>query len=297
MNEKMSKNVKGSIYETFSQFHPNAWDIYERDYCGVLQVDYGKEIGQQYNPVTIEQYALVCYNEFLKTRKEEWKDMFFQQVNWLVSAYDYITNDAIAIPYHFKLHDSGNPWYSGLDSAHFISIMRRAYELTQNSEFLDLMIKSKNFLILPLNKGGVLSKTPEGNVWIEEYQGSKRPHVLNGFQYIIIGLADYLECFPDDIKMREFFQDCLLSLKMNVDKYEKYFWLLYDRSMDKYRFVSTNYMPLQARKMLHLNNILKGGWKEYYWRWMMYYYISPIRYIRLLPMDWQNAIFEVIAKR
>ena len=45
-------------------------------------------------------------------------------------------------------------------------------------------------MAIPLNKGGVLSTTPEGLPWIEEYPGQPTSHVLNGFMFSVIGLLE-----------------------------------------------------------------------------------------------------------
>lgn len=192
----------------------------------------------------------------IKTKEDKYLKEFFIQVNWLVNAIDHITKDAIA--YHFKFEDIEPPWYSGLDAALYLSVMGRAYEITHESKYLNMMVQSKNFLMLPIEEGGVLSKTDEGYFWVEEYVSDFYPHVLNGFQYVIISLTEYLRYFSSDRLTRHFQEKCLCSLK-NLDKYEKYYWLLYDTYEEKYHFVSNNYMPMQAYKMLHLDHILMGG--------------------------------------
>ena len=54
------------------------------DRKGIPLVDYGKEIGHQYNPVTVSKYAIAAYERYLKTNIETDKLIFLKQANWLV---------------------------------------------------------------------------------------------------------------------------------------------------------------------------------------------------------------------
>lgn len=65
----MELDLSLGVYESFSKRCCEGWDIYSRDGEGVLQVDYGMNIEIQYNPVTIEQYALVYYNTYKNERR------------------------------------------------------------------------------------------------------------------------------------------------------------------------------------------------------------------------------------
>lgn len=299
---RLGEYISFSHLEMLSYYKNPGFKI---DDQGIMRVDYEGEIGIQYHPVAIEQYALMNYNAWIKTEKKEYLDVFFQQVEWLTHHFDYVTEQAIAIPYHATFHDLVDPWYSALDAAHFLSILSRAYVLTSDKQYLALMRKSRNFLMLPIEDGGVKSSTEDGYVWIEEYPSKECEHVLNGFQFVIIGLADYLSCVDDDLEVKALYEVCLQSLRKCVGRYEKFFWLVYEVHDKKYHFVSTHYMPMQAQQMYHLYNIcyvdknVNGGgrWLYYYWKWKLFYIISPVRYIRMLPMSWQNSIFKIIATK
>ncbi|HVO37303.1 MAG TPA: dockerin type I domain-containing protein [Candidatus Acidoferrum sp.] len=51
---------------------------------GIPTVEYGWMIEYQYNPVTIEEYALALYHQYLSTGNESYSRQFMIQANWLV---------------------------------------------------------------------------------------------------------------------------------------------------------------------------------------------------------------------
>ena len=106
--------------------------------------------------------------------------------------------------------------------AEFISVLIRYYSLTKDENVLPLIIKTRNLLLTPEADGGLLSKTPEGNTWIEEYGGSKQErHVLNGFFVTVISLYEYCQLFPDDKEARVILNDCYESIKKSLNESNK----------------------------------------------------------------------------
>lgn len=218
------------------------------DTVGILKAN------NNYNPVSISQFALACYDHYIKTGDEKYKTHFLNQVNYLLDKKNFHDkgDDGIAYPYLFKFHDLQPPWYSGLAQGEVISVLIRYYSLTKDKKVLPVIKRIKDFMLLPLTKGGLLNTTAEGNTWIEEYPNSKQHlHVLNGFFITTIGLIEYCYIFPDDKQASDIKEKCLTAIKQSIPFYETgNNWLTYDRGSKG--SVSSWYMKAQVLEMEHL---------------------------------------------
>ncbi len=76
------------------------------------------------NPVSISQYALMCFNEYNKTKDKQYYDKFINQVKYLTDStqYVYINDTCIGYPYNFPFHDLKPNWYSGMSQAESIYV-------------------------------------------------------------------------------------------------------------------------------------------------------------------------------
>lgn len=130
-------------YLCFEYMDEKYWDSYEHDNNGLPMVNYGSDIGMQYNPVTIEQYALVMYNLYIVDNENYYLQAFFSAVDWLVDNIELNSNGVTGIPYKFDLtrYALYSPWYSGMEIGQLISVMLRAYYLTGNYRFLNVASK------------------------------------------------------------------------------------------------------------------------------------------------------------
>jgi len=235
------------------------WEqLYIIDGNGVVCVDYKGDIGIQYNPTTIAQYALACYNNYIETWDDAVKDIFLKQVQWLKTNYTVIDDNTIGYQYDFSWAPYGlsTGWYSGLAQGQIISVFTRAYDLTGDKTLIPLMVKAKNLMLLPVTEGGLMAYTPEGYIWIEEYPSEKPSLVLNGFVSSVVGLYDYISFFPEDENTRYYFNQCIDSLKKTITCYDTGDWLIYDRYQDNLlQPVNERYMRFQAKQMEQMYNI------------------------------------------
>ncbi len=235
------------------------WEqLYIIDDNGVVCVDYKGDISIQYNPTTIAQYALACYNNYIETGDDAVKDIFLKQVQWLKTHYTVINDNTIGYQYDFPWLSYGlsTGWYSGLAQGQIISVFARAYDLTGDKTLIPLMVKSKNLMLLPVKEGGLMAHTPEGYIWVEEYPSEKPSLVLNGFVSTVLGLYDYMSFFPEDENTRCFYNHCIDSLKKTIAYYDTGDWLVYDRYQDNHIMpVNERYMRFQTKQMEQMYNI------------------------------------------
>lgn len=229
---------------------PRLWeDSYLINENGVPEVMFNNNY--QKHPVASAQYGLVSYDDYLKTKNDESLEKFWNQVFFLERYGQIVGDDEIAFPYLFNLkeYELIAPWYSGLAQGNAASIFIRAYYLSNDEKFKKLALKSLNFMLKSLEKGGCQTETPEGLMWISEYPNDKVPYVLNGFVFSIIGLGEY-SALSDDINFQNLFMDYVHVLKEVIPYYEKDDWLIYDRLHNKK--VDNNYMGFQILQLYQL---------------------------------------------
>jgi hypothetical protein len=63
-------------YHSIIPFDLSTWEFSPFDQDGIVMVNYGEEIGTQYNPVTVSQYALVNYNLYIHNWDERYREEF-----------------------------------------------------------------------------------------------------------------------------------------------------------------------------------------------------------------------------
>jgi hypothetical protein len=260
------------------------------------------------NPVSICQYALMCFDRYKKTQDIRYYDKFMNQVKYLRDSteYVYVNDTCIGYPYNFPFHDLKPNWYSGMSQAEAISVLVRYFSLSQDKTVLPLIVKLKNLMLLSVKEGGNLGRTPEGNIWIEEYPNSKRKaQVLNGYFIILVGLFEYCQLFPLDVEAKNKLAEGIASLKISVDKYDTGSWLLYDRTSGA--MASNWYMKAQVLEMKHLYLLTQDDFfKRQMMLWSTYIDNHPISLpgclitdhkfstkIEKPQNDWYNASFHL----
>jgi hypothetical protein len=199
----------------------------------IIRVYYHHIHEWHYNPVTSAQFALACYDDYISTGNENSKKIFFQQVRFFRENCHEI-GEMIAFPYLFPFNSLQPPWYSGLAQGQVLSVLVRAFILTEDVYYLDFAEKVTAFMFLPTNKswigggGGVFTYTPEGFEWIEEYPTVPASYVWNGFVFAVMGLIDYNKLHPTS-KNTEHIRQFILSIKGTINIYDRGYKLLYDR--------------------------------------------------------------------
>ena len=237
----------------------------------IPKVDYrflDKALNWQYNPVTISQFALCLYDEYINESDQNKKDIFFKQVNWLASNFTAIDEQNYTIYYNFpnKWYDLTPPWFSGMAQGQIASVFIRAFLLSNDLRYKELAQKFLNLMIRSKEKGGSLILTPEGGYWIEEYVSPKPSMVLNGHLFGLIGLCEYNFIFKDSPYL-EICEKIIQSTLKLVHLYEKDNWLIYARDYVTNK-CSQKYMGLQVLEAKHLYRLTDlEGFNDIYTRW------------------------------
>jgi len=218
-----------SYYIDFDKSIGEDFSEYEFDEQGIPLVRFYRSAEWQHNPVTVCQYALANYNEYIKSGNHQFKTIFLKQLNWLLENYESGPNDSIVWTYKFNssFYNLKMPWISGMAQGEALSVLLRAFQLTENSDYLSLADKIWNIFSVPVTSGGIRSTYPNGDVLIEEYPTQPCSCVLNGFIFALFGVYDYYKVTQKE-QVFLLFNQCLKSLKNNLHKYDSSYWSYYD---------------------------------------------------------------------
>ncbi len=198
-----------------------------------------------YNPVIIAQYGLGSLQLYEITKKEEYKKIFMNTLNWFSN--NYIEKKDLGYlwiyDYDNKWYDVKKPWISAMAQGEISSCFIRGYLLTKNKSYLELAEKSFISMIIPVEKGGLARINTDG-IWLEEAPSKNPSYILNGFIFAIFGIYDLFM-----ITKKKIYYDVLTSsinrLKKDLKKFDSKYWSYYDLmykvlAKSKYHYIHIN---------------------------------------------------------
>jgi len=249
------------------------------DANGIPKLDYHGEVGLQYNPIAIAQYALGNYNHYLKGADPARFDKFLLAADWLVDNLEknpkgvWVWNHYFDWEYRDTLY---SPWYSALSQGQGISCLVRAHLETKNDKYLGAAEKALNSFLVELDQGGVTYQDQDGNVWLEETIVDPPTHILNGFLWAIWGIYDYY-LYTSDSRAKALFNQGISTLVAHLPSYDTGFWSLYEHSGTRlFMLASPFYHQLhivQLKVMNHITGIdifkeFADKWEKYQKNWI-----------------------------
>lgn len=165
-----------------------------------------------YNPVTLSQFALSSYAEYLRGEKD--KVEFLKICDLILSLVD---PDG-ALRYEFEWYNGNTGerypvgWTSSMAQGHALSCFARAYHLTQEPKYLEGGGRVLSYLMLDKEEGGVKTTLADldpflsDRIFFEEYVSTPNSYTLNGYIFTLLGLYDWsalTRTYPDQIGFNE----------------------------------------------------------------------------------------------
>ena len=245
---------------------------YDRN--GIPLLNYHGRVGLQYNPIAIAQYGLGNYNLFCRTRNDERRQKFLRAADWLVANLEQNSFGLWVWNHHFDWEyrtPLKAPWYSGLAQGQGISVLVRAYLVTENDTYLNAARKAFEPFLKTTDKGGVAYLDENGHTWLEEYIVFPPTHILNGFIWASWGVYDYYLATRESIAKR-LFEQSIETLEANLEKYDAGFWSLYELSGTRLKMLASPFYHRLHIVQLRILHRLTGKsiFNEYAERWAMY---------------------------
>ncbi len=226
---------------------------YTFDNKGIIKLKNGK-----YHPLTIAQYGVLAYYQYIDSMDSTFFRRCINQVNYFKDSTrvnSLFNGKGIGLPYNFNFKDLKAPWYSGMTQGYALSYLLRYYTLTKDKTILPIIKKIAFVLISPQETGGTISTSKDGCYWIEEYPNSKKSRqVLNGFINALIGLYEYCQFFKEDLIALQIFNETYDCLKKNLEYYDTPTWSFYNRNNVP---ITNKYLWYQIYEMRHLYELFK----------------------------------------
>ena len=164
------------------------------DEKGIPMLDYHGKIGRQYNPIAIAQWGLGNYNHFARTADKERRTSFCGPAIGFVIIWNRMRGGVLVWNHHFDWEyrtPLRAPWYSALAQGQGISLLVRAFRVTNNKIYL--RARGAGFCQLSERyecRRSIVHRS-EKNLWFEEYIVSPPTHILNGFIWAAWGVYDF----------------------------------------------------------------------------------------------------------
>lgn len=172
-----------------------------------------------YFPVAIFQYGLGCYDLYLETNEDKYLSKVLQCADW---AYRHLDEKGRWNNFFYIYPE--HP-YGAMAQGEGVSLMLRAYKVTNDNKFLSASKRAIDFMLQPIEAGGTTIYS-ENDVIFAEY--THLPIVLNGFIFAWWGLYDYVNVINDNGWYKSKLEASLNSLINILPKFRCSFWSKYD---------------------------------------------------------------------
>jgi heparosan-N-sulfate-glucuronate 5-epimerase len=182
------------------------------DADGIVLTPNGSDL--EYNTVDISQYALGYYGLWWTTGSVANRTGFLHYADWMV---DHQSSSGLWL-YTYQVWTIKPPWHSALAQGQAISVLVRAWDMTQNQKYLTAATAAMRTFSKPYADDGVASY--EGSdTFYEQYDPSFMPHVLNGFMFALIGLNEY-HAMVGDAESGRLFDAGATTLARNLHRWD-----------------------------------------------------------------------------
>lgn len=191
-----------------------------------------------YYPISIGQFGLAVFNDYLKYQHNSEKELFLRISDWFVHS-AIIENSLGAywvtdVPKpEFKIHA---PWKSAFTQSRAISILLRAWQMTGESNYLKLASEALIPFTISIEKGGVAVDLTEEMAFYEEYVAEKPTRILDGAMFSLFGVYDFIRASKDLSGWEEsnelakvIFRKGVNGLKFWLPQFDMGYWAYYNR--------------------------------------------------------------------
>jgi hypothetical protein len=182
-------------------------------------------IGRQYSSILMGWYAIICLENYLKTKESSHRENFFRQVEWFKNNWRSHRNGSCVWVNNYDWFDHTtlikSPWISCMAQGLAISVLTRAYKLSKDDNLLDLARRAAKVFQWDIEDGGVRFME-KGYVYYEMYPTKPYSKILDGFIFGLFGLYD-LYLITKDEEVLKLFNEGVRTIKDNLD-----YWNFFD---------------------------------------------------------------------
>ncbi|MGH2506226.1 MAG: D-glucuronyl C5-epimerase family protein [Ktedonobacteraceae bacterium] len=177
------------------------------------------------HPTIIAQNALVHWRAYQVHGTEAQKELFLAQARWLLAHERRLANEAGGWPIQYALSDYYAPqhYLSALAQGCGISVLTRAYQLTQEHIFLETARRAVRVFEIDILDSGVQCPIGDEGPFFEEVAVYPAAHILSGYILALFGLYDYVACTQDS-QIVGLIQRSLTALHSLLDEFDTGYW-------------------------------------------------------------------------
>ncbi len=236
-----------------------------------IPLQYMRGLGYRYYWITISRYALAQHALFLKTQKEEHRDIFLNVAHWLADRAKEGPHGAMVWYHELRVpfYKIDYLWLSGMAQSRNISVFLRVWQITHEERFLEFARRSFITFSHSVSEGGVAARFPDRTLGFEEW-GTRTPSLsLNGFMATIIGVDEFVRAAKDELAAR-LLDEALEGLQNNLQLYDTGYWTRYDLwkpmrlASPNYHQVHLDWLAIFAKRWPNqLYEAFAKQWREY----------------------------------
>jgi hypothetical protein len=221
----------------------------------ILMINYGGKRGKVYNPVSICQYATSLYHLICTQNELKHREKFLKQVKWLIENQKVVNGTGVWY-YNFEnaAFNAKPPWISAMAQGLSLSVLSEGYCISGNENYLKHAKLALNSFTKSIEKGGVVSRWPNGDVWYEEVASKDGSKILNGFIFSLAGIYDYYQITKEK-KAQTILKNGLMSLNNHIEEYDLGFISRYSLLPNN---VDWNYNRIHVYQLLWAGLIMKS---------------------------------------
>jgi heparosan-N-sulfate-glucuronate 5-epimerase len=220
-----------------------------------------------YNPLLLSGAALDdYYKKYENTGDTQSKEYFINTANWLVNN----AKDKAGGKYSIWEFDFTWPWYNELTPPYYsgyaqavgIVVLARAYDLTNNTMYINAANKAFAALLFNYDDGGVTTiEDDKGDLmFIHELgkPGFPKTYILNGQTGALLHIWQFYELTNNPVA-KSVFDKGINYLKHNLWKYDTGSWSRYDLKPigQRENLASMDYQKIHVDHLNRLYNITK----------------------------------------
>jgi glycosyltransferase involved in cell wall biosynthesis len=180
----------------------------------------------EYHPTAIAQNALIQWNNYLATGDNAYMQAFLRQAYCLTEHEMRIGENAGGWPLAFPAPEgtARGSWLSAVTQGLGISALVRAYQLTHDDMFLDVIQRVVCTFERDILDGGVCVPFEQDGLCFEGAAVYPAAHDFSGFLFGLCGLYEYIKLL-DDSSIEKCIQAGFATLHELLEEFEADFWV------------------------------------------------------------------------
>lgn len=188
-----------------------------------------------YYPISIGQYALAIFHSYLDHKEEEKKAHFLRIAEWFFT--NRIEDENLGVYWLTDVpkpeYQVEKPWESGFSQSRGLSVLLRAWQLTNDDKYLEAAKKALLPFTLEVSEGGVAVDL-ETAPFYEEYVAEKPTKVLDGCCFCLFGIYDAVRAIRPEVDAeahhlaKTIFDKGIKGLVKRLPDYDMGYWMKFN---------------------------------------------------------------------